>query len=109
MGHDDSGNVIYIQNMGQIQPKSICRAGSVSELFRMSIVETELSFKLVRKAEAKAGRKLGVMIVVDLDGFGMDLLYTPTLKIYKTLLQLVQVRWEKGRDGKEPQLDGDVS
>lgn len=92
MGTDDDGNVIYMQAIALTHPKSLVKTGAVSELFRLNIIETELAFKLVRQAEAKNGKKLGVKIVIDLDQFSMDLLYTPGLMIYKDLLTIMQVR-----------------
>ena len=91
MGQDDEGNVIFMQAIARAHPKSLIRACSVSDFFRTSVSQTEMCFKLIRKAEAKSGKKLGLKIIMDLDGFGMDLLYRPTLKIYKTLLTIAQV------------------
>ncbi|KHJ82137.1 hypothetical protein OESDEN_18171, partial [Oesophagostomum dentatum] len=48
MCQDDEGNVVYMQALARTHPKSLIRAGCVSELFRLSIVEAELAFKLVR-------------------------------------------------------------
>uniref|UniRef100_A0A1I7XQW0 CRAL-TRIO domain-containing protein n=1 Tax=Heterorhabditis bacteriophora TaxID=37862 RepID=A0A1I7XQW0_HETBA len=90
MGQDDEGNVIYMQEITATHPRSLAKAGSVSELFRLCIMETEMAFKLVRHSEAKTGEKLGVKLIVDLDGFNMDLLYTPTLSVYLQLLTQLQ-------------------
>ncbi|CAD6190541.1 unnamed protein product [Caenorhabditis auriculariae] len=90
MSQTDRGDVVYMQAVAKCHPKTLVKAGSVSELYRLSIAETEMAFKLVRRAEETTGRKLGVVIIMDLDGFSMDLLYTPTLKIYLNLLTLMQ-------------------
>lgn len=94
MGTDDEGNVIYMQAIALAHPKSLVKSGSVSTLFRLNIIETEMAFKLVRRAEAQGGKKLGVKIVIDLDQFSMDLLYPATLMIYKELLTVMQVKFE---------------
>lgn len=91
MSQDNDGNVVYMQALARTHPKSLARADCVSELFKLSIIETELAFKLVRAAEKRSGRKMGVKIIIDLEGFNMDLLYTPTLKIYMSLLSMMQV------------------
>lgn len=50
-----------------------------------------MSFKIIRQTEQETERKMGVIIIMDLDGFSMDLLYTPTLKVYMSLLTMLQV------------------
>ena len=91
MGTDDEGNVIFMQALAQVHPKSLVKSGCVSELFRLSLMESEFVVKLLHRAETKAGKKLGAKIIIDLEGFSMDLLYTPTLMIYKELLTILQV------------------
>ena len=91
MGTDDEGNPIFTQCIALIHPKSLVRSGSVSELFRLSLIESELVAKLINQGEQQNRKKLGAKIIVDLDGFSMDLLYTPTLLIYKELLTILQV------------------
>ncbi|CAI4223825.1 unnamed protein product [Auanema sp. JU1783] len=90
LGQDDEGNIIFMQALASAHPKTLVKGGSVNELFHLSIAETELSFKLVRRMEEKTGRKLGVKIIMDLDGFNKDLLYPATLKIYMNLLTVLQ-------------------
>ncbi|KAL6738500.1 hypothetical protein Aduo_012042 [Ancylostoma duodenale] len=91
MCQDDEGNVVYMQALARTHPRSLIRAGSVSDLFRLSVVEAELAFKLVRRAEEATGRKLGAKLVIDLDEFSMDVLYPPALNVYLNLLTLLQV------------------
>lgn len=91
MSIDDDGNVIFMQAIAKTHPKSLAKSGSVSTLFRLSLMESLYVCKLIIRAEAKTGKKLGAKLVIDLDGFSMDLLYTPTLLVYKELLTLLQV------------------
>ncbi|KAK6020558.1 hypothetical protein OSTOST_13786, partial [Ostertagia ostertagi] len=79
MCQDDEGNVVYMQALALTHPKTLIKSGAVSELYRLSIIEAELAFKLVRKAEAATGKKLGAKIIIDLDNFSMDVLYPPAL------------------------------
>nr|CDJ88378.1 Cellular retinaldehyde-binding triple function domain containing protein [Haemonchus contortus] len=90
MCQDDEGNVVYMQALSLTHPKTLIRSGAVSELYRLSIVEAELAFKLVRKAEAATKRKLGAKIIIDLDNFSMDVLYPQAVSIYLNLLTLLQ-------------------
>ncbi|KAK0402395.1 hypothetical protein QR680_016312 [Steinernema hermaphroditum] len=90
MGYDKDGNVIAVQCIAKAHPKSLSSAGRVSELLRLNIMEAEAAFKLVRRKETEGGKKLGIKLIVDLDGFSMDLLYTPTLKIYLNLISHLQ-------------------
>ncbi|VDO41585.1 unnamed protein product [Haemonchus placei] len=90
MCQDDEGNVVYMQALSLTHPKTLIRSGAVSELYRLSIVEAELAFKLVRKAEAATRRKLGAKIIIDLDNFSMDVLYPQAVSIYLNLLTLLQ-------------------
>ncbi|VDK61487.1 unnamed protein product [Cylicostephanus goldi] len=48
MCQDDEGNVVYMQPLARSHPKSLIRSGCVSDLLRISVVEAELAFKLVR-------------------------------------------------------------
>lgn len=48
MCQDDEGNVVYMQALALTHPRTLIKSGSVSELFRLSVVEAELAFKLVR-------------------------------------------------------------
>jgi len=90
MGQDREGNVIIVEPLARTHPKSLVRSGKVTDLFRSSVAESEGAFRIVRQEERKQKRKLGVIIVIDLDGFSMDLLYMPTLMVYKNLLTLLQ-------------------
>ncbi|CAI5454629.1 unnamed protein product [Caenorhabditis angaria] len=90
MGQSRRGDVIYMQAMAMAHPKTLIKSGTTSELYQLCVVETEMSFKLVREAEKNTGNKLGVIICMDLEGFSMDLLYTPTLKVYMNLLTMLQ-------------------
>ncbi|KAK6044157.1 CRAL/TRIO domain protein [Cooperia oncophora] len=90
MCQDELGNVVYMQALSLTHPKTLIRSGAVSELYRISIIEAEFAFKLVRKAEAATGRKLGAKIIVDMDKFSMDVLYPPALNHYLNLLIILQ-------------------
>ncbi|PIO69804.1 CRAL/TRIO domain protein [Teladorsagia circumcincta] len=91
MCQDDEGNVVYMQALAMTHPKTLIKSGAASDLYRLSIIEAELAFKLVRKAEAATGKKLGAKIIIDLDNFSMDVLYPPALNVYLNLLTLLQV------------------
>lgn len=45
---------------------------------------------LFSKREKESNKKLGTKIIIDMEGFNMDLLYAPTLKIYLNLIRLMQ-------------------
>uniref|UniRef100_A0A1I7Y8N9 CRAL-TRIO domain-containing protein n=1 Tax=Steinernema glaseri TaxID=37863 RepID=A0A1I7Y8N9_9BILA len=90
MGEDREGNLIGVQCLARAHPKSLALAGRVSEVLRFTIMEGEAAFKIIRKNEAKLGRKLGIKLIVDLAGFSTDLLYAPTLKIYLNLISQLQ-------------------
>ena len=91
MGTDDEGNVIFMQAIAKAHPKMLVKAGSVSTLLRLSLLEGLYVCKLILRGEARAGKKLGAKLIIDLEGFSMDLLHTPTLLIYKELLCILQV------------------
>lgn len=90
MGKSKRGDVVYMQAMAKAHPKTLVKAGPTSQLFQLCISETEMSFKIIRQTEQETERKMGVIIIMDLDGFSMDLLYTPTLKVYMSLLTMLQ-------------------
>lgn len=95
MGQSKRGDVVYMQAMAKAHPKSLVKAGPTSQLFQLCISETEMSFKIIRQTEKETQKKMGVIIIMDLDGFNMDLLYTPTLKVYMSLLTLLQVLYSE--------------
>ncbi|CAI2357026.1 unnamed protein product [Caenorhabditis sp. 36 PRJEB53466] len=90
MGQSKRGDVVYMQAMAKAHPKTLVKAGPTSQLFQLCISETEMSFKVIRQTEKETDKKMGVIIIMDLDGFSMDLLYTPTLKVYMSLLTMLQ-------------------
>ncbi|CAB3399394.1 unnamed protein product [Caenorhabditis bovis] len=90
MSQSKRGDVVILQTIAKTHPRTLVKAGAVSEIFRLCITETEMTFKIVRETEKKTKSKLGVIIIMDLDGFSMDLLYTPTLKVYMNLLTMLQ-------------------
>jgi hypothetical protein len=47
-------------------------------------------FQLIRLQEAKQRRKLGLRVIIDLDGFNSDHLTTMGLKVYSALLKSMQ-------------------
>lgn len=49
MGNDKNGNIISMQPMGRVRPKSLIPTGRVSDLYRLSILECEASMALLRQ------------------------------------------------------------
>lgn len=48
-------------------------------------------FQLIKIQERKLGRKLGLKVIIDLDGFNTDHLSTIALKVYGNVLVTMQV------------------
>uniref|UniRef100_A0AC35U5X3 CRAL-TRIO domain-containing protein n=1 Tax=Rhabditophanes sp. KR3021 TaxID=114890 RepID=A0AC35U5X3_9BILA len=90
IGYDKEGNIINLQPIAKSVPKLLIKTERVSSLFLLSILESELTFKLIRKQEKIQKRKLGVKIVVDLSGFSSDLLFMPCIKVYMNVLSTLQ-------------------
>ncbi|KAE9550578.1 hypothetical protein FO519_006205 [Halicephalobus sp. NKZ332] len=90
MGLDREGNAIGLQMICKTNPKTLVRCDRVSELFKMILVECSLIYFIIRKKEEETGKKLGSKIIIDMEGFNMDLLYPATLKIYLNLIKLMQ-------------------
>jgi len=90
MSYDDEGNVVTLQCLGTCRPKSLAYCGRISDVYRLTITETAHIYQLVRRQEAKRGKKLGLRVVVDLDGFTTEHLFTSTLKTYANVLRLLQ-------------------
>lgn len=49
MGNDKNGNIISMQPMGRVRPKSLIPTGRVSDLYRLSILECEAGMALLRQ------------------------------------------------------------
>uniref|UniRef100_A0A0N5C2I2 CRAL-TRIO domain-containing protein n=1 Tax=Strongyloides papillosus TaxID=174720 RepID=A0A0N5C2I2_STREA len=90
MGLDKNGNAIIIQPLAKAIPKLLVKTEKASLLHHLSIVEIEMAFTLIREEEKKRNTKLGAMIIMDLDGFSTELLYMPAVRIYLSLLSLLQ-------------------
>jgi hypothetical protein len=48
MGPDKEGNIIVVQSIGKIHPKSLVLCGRVSDVFYLSIIEAALTMKLIK-------------------------------------------------------------
>ncbi|PAV91898.1 hypothetical protein WR25_21871 [Diploscapter pachys] len=93
MGQDREGNVIYVHALGRMHPKTIIRGGPTSRLYKVCIAQMGLVSKLIREAEVKINKKLGIKVIIDMDGFSMDHLYIPSAKVYVTLATMLQVEF----------------
>lgn len=88
--------------MGRSHPKQLIKCGRVSDVYRLCVVETALFYKvtflkakvyyfqLIQLQERKLKRKLGLTVIVDLEGFNTDHLTTSGLKVYSALLKELQ-------------------
>uniref|UniRef100_A0A183BU99 CRAL-TRIO domain-containing protein n=1 Tax=Globodera pallida TaxID=36090 RepID=A0A183BU99_GLOPA len=76
LGYDREGNVVSLQCMGQSHPKHLAKCGRVSDLIKMQ--------------ERKRRRKLGLKVIIDLEGFNTDHLSTMALKVYGNILATMQ-------------------
>jgi hypothetical protein len=47
LGYDREGNVVVMQRMGQSHPKQLSKCGRVSDVYRLSIVETALLYQVL--------------------------------------------------------------
>ncbi|KAL3086628.1 hypothetical protein niasHT_037754 [Heterodera trifolii] len=90
LGYDREGNVVSLQCMGLSHPKQLAKCGRVSDVYRLSIYETTLIYQLIKIQERKLGRKLGLKVIIDLDGFNTDHLSTIALKVYGNVLVTMQ-------------------
>ncbi|CAJ0959301.1 unnamed protein product, partial [Mesorhabditis belari] len=91
LGYDKDGNVLYCQPMAKAHPKTLIKADSISQVLRLELAMIEGAFKLVRAQEAKTGRKCGMKIIMDLDGFSYsEHIHMPAITEYLKLLSLVQ-------------------
>uniref|UniRef100_A0A914EAY8 CRAL-TRIO domain-containing protein n=1 Tax=Acrobeloides nanus TaxID=290746 RepID=A0A914EAY8_9BILA len=90
MGYDKEGYVIIFQAIAQTCPKELVKCGRVSDMYHMALIDFVLTYKLIRKQEKIHKRRLGIKLVCDTDGWSMDLLYMPTVKMYMNLIRFVQ-------------------
>ncbi|KAK0408448.1 hypothetical protein QR680_003965 [Steinernema hermaphroditum] len=90
MGYDNDNNLIFVHAVARTDVTGLIACGRVSELFRMCTTEGELALKLVRKKESELGKKLGIKVIVDLEGFSLDMLSSSALKVYLNLLVVLQ-------------------
>jgi len=90
MGHDREGNVISVQPMARAVPRSQMQCESVSRLLVLAISVSEGLHRVVRAEERRRGRRLGLRVIVDLEGLSLDLLHKPSLAIGLQALALLQ-------------------
>uniref|UniRef100_F1L213 SEC14-like protein 4 n=1 Tax=Ascaris suum TaxID=6253 RepID=F1L213_ASCSU len=90
MSTDRNGNIVCVQPMGRVRPRSLMPTGRVSEFYRALILECETSMVLLRNEEKKRNRKVGVIIISDIAEFSIDILWMPAVRIYMNSLSLLQ-------------------
>uniref|UniRef100_A0AC35TQI1 CRAL-TRIO domain-containing protein n=1 Tax=Rhabditophanes sp. KR3021 TaxID=114890 RepID=A0AC35TQI1_9BILA len=90
MGFDRSGNVIVMQPLGKADSRGLIKSGKISCFYESMIIDAEGTANLLRLNESKYGKKLGIIIMVDLADFKMDVIYMPALKIFGNLLLQLQ-------------------
>uniref|UniRef100_A0A914VGW0 CRAL-TRIO domain-containing protein n=1 Tax=Plectus sambesii TaxID=2011161 RepID=A0A914VGW0_9BILA len=90
MGFDKQGNVVTVQMLAKGDNKGLLRSGKVSDMLTALIAESEGVLRLIRANEKRFNRKLGVVIICDLDEFSLDLIWMPAVKVYTVILQLLQ-------------------
>ena len=95
MSQDRDGNVVIMGPLAKAAPRSLVKCGRVSEMLILALAECEGAFQIVRfdqplfsitlshpvyrRCERESNRKLGVKVIVDLDGFNMDLVHNPAV------------------------------
>uniref|UniRef100_A0A183CWR5 CRAL-TRIO domain-containing protein n=1 Tax=Gongylonema pulchrum TaxID=637853 RepID=A0A183CWR5_9BILA len=91
LGFDKNGYVLHVHDVGKVDPRSLVGSGRVSELCIAAIYDCEGTQCLMRSEEAKRGRKLGAVVIIDLSGFSFDVIFhIPATRIYTTALMLMQ-------------------
>uniref|UniRef100_A0A1I7YM32 CRAL-TRIO domain-containing protein n=2 Tax=Steinernema glaseri TaxID=37863 RepID=A0A1I7YM32_9BILA len=93
MGCDREGHLIYVQALARVDPRSISKAGKVTDLFRCMMTDCQGVHSLICASERKTNRKMGVSLIIDLEGFSLDLMYMPTIKIFTNLITLLQMMY----------------
>ncbi|KAK0417532.1 hypothetical protein QR680_013065 [Steinernema hermaphroditum] len=93
MGNDREGHLIYVQALAKVDPRSISKAGKVTDLFRCMMTDCQGVHALICASERKTNRKMGVSLIIDLEGFSLDLMYMPTIKIFMNLITLLQMMY----------------
>uniref|UniRef100_A0A914VIE6 CRAL-TRIO domain-containing protein n=1 Tax=Plectus sambesii TaxID=2011161 RepID=A0A914VIE6_9BILA len=92
-GYDKEGNVVMVQPMGRSDPKTLLSTCRLSEMLKIGISESEGVMSLIRANEERLNQKLGTVIICDLEGFSLDLLWMPGMKFYMLLLQTLQAMY----------------
>uniref|UniRef100_A0A7E4W0I1 CRAL-TRIO domain-containing protein n=1 Tax=Panagrellus redivivus TaxID=6233 RepID=A0A7E4W0I1_PANRE len=90
MSIDNEGNPILVQTVCKVHPKSLIQCDRVSQLFRLILTETFLVYMFMLKNEKRTNRKLGLRMIIDMEGFNKDLIHPTNMKNYLNLLSLIQ-------------------
>lgn len=86
MGFDKNGNVVPIQPLGRVRPKSLMTTGRVSDLYRISILECEGIMQLLRREEMRRQQKLGVIVIYDITEYSTAMITTSSMKVFSNNL-----------------------
>uniref|UniRef100_A0A915ATW2 CRAL-TRIO domain-containing protein n=1 Tax=Parascaris univalens TaxID=6257 RepID=A0A915ATW2_PARUN len=88
MGTDRNGNIVCVQPMGRVRPRSLMPTGRVSEFYRALILECETSMILLRNEEKKRNRKMGIIIISDIAEFSVDIVWMPASLFPDTIVKI---------------------
>uniref|UniRef100_A0A158R5B9 CRAL-TRIO domain-containing protein n=1 Tax=Syphacia muris TaxID=451379 RepID=A0A158R5B9_9BILA len=91
LGLDKHGNIIVLNLAGKMRPKQLLKYGRVSEFIIAAVCECEGVQHILRIEEQKRGKKLGVVLINDLQDLSFEILSSvAALKIYFSILQTIQ-------------------
>jgi len=90
MGHDREGNVISVQPLARAVPRSQMQCEPVSRLLILAIAVSEGLHRVVRSEERRLGRRLGLRVIVDLEGLSLDLMHKQSMSVGVQALTLLQ-------------------
>ncbi|CAD5218488.1 unnamed protein product [Bursaphelenchus okinawaensis] len=90
IGLDKNGDLISCVLLGRFHTKSLLKCSRVSEITRNAIWAAILGYTYMKNQEKIQKKKLGFTVIMDLEGYNRDHLFTPGIKVYTNFLSIVQ-------------------
>ncbi|XP_042818651.1 SEC14-like protein 4 isoform X2 [Panthera tigris] len=93
-GYDPEGCPVWFDLIGTLDPKGLLLSASREELIRKRIKICELLLRECELQSQKLGRKIEmVLMVFDLEGFGLKHLWKPAVEIYQQFFAILEANY----------------
>ncbi|KJE89190.1 hypothetical protein CAOG_00710 [Capsaspora owczarzaki ATCC 30864] len=92
--HDREGSIVYVDRIGQTDPRGLLRAARKADIVQFRIFNMERTLQVCAEQSAKIGRKVQELtIIMDLTGLNRKHLWGPGLDLFRAVAKIYEANY----------------